>query len=59
MMFITRMCLSSVFLQSTLHEGTTQGREGRKVLIHLYKVTLGKSKTSADPDVIQMFIQLL
>ena len=58
-MSITGMCLSSAFLQGMLHEGTTQGREGRKVLIHLYEVTLGKSKTSTEPYVIQRFIQLL
>lgn len=54
MRFITRMCLSFAFLQGMLHEGTAQRRKGRKVLIHLYKVTLKNGKTRTDPEVIQL-----
>lgn len=36
------MDMTSAFLQGMLHKGTAQ-EEGRKVLIHLYKVALGKN----------------
>lgn len=49
MTFIRRMCLPSAFLQGMLHEGTAQRKEGRKVLIHLYKVALGMNDTSTEP----------